>query len=199
MTTTIIAAPPGTAMTLAEYRALGECEGVWELVDGVLHEMEPPTYDHQNLVDFLVAMLNLYLGGLASPLGWAVSGIGVALSERRAPTPDIVYLRAARMHLIRGSFVEGIPDLVAEVLSQDRAKDLTRNRQWYAEAGIPEYWILDPAQDTLTILELTGDRYTQRAVLTADDTLTTPAIPGFALPLARLFRNPGRTMPASRR
>ena len=186
----------GTRMTLSEYRSLDEADdGVWELVDGVLEHMPPPSYDHQNLVDFLVSMINLFQMSLPAPIGWAVSGIGVVLAEQRAPTPDMVYLRAERGHLIQGSFVEGIPDIIVEVLSTDRARDLMMKRRWYAEAGIPEYWVLDPASDALTILELSGDEYVIRAALGYGDTFFTPTIPGFALPLAQLFDNPGRRLP----
>ena len=187
----------GARMTLAEYRTLEDtADGVWELVDGVLEQMPPPTFDHQNLIDFLVSMINMFQMGLPAPIGWAVSGIGVALAECRAPTPDIVYLRAERAHLIRGSFVEGIPDIIMEALSGDRARDLVMKRQWYAEAGIPEYWILDPTNDVLTILDLSDGDYGTRAVLRSGDTLSAPAIPGFYLPLELLFNNPGRRLPS---
>lgn len=188
----------GTQMTLTEYRALDEAvEGVWELVDGVLEQMPPPNFDHQNLIDFLVTMINLFQMGLPAPIGWTVSGIGVVLTEQRAPTPDMVYLRAERGYLIQGSFVEGVPDIVVEALSSDRSRDLVMKRLWYAEAGVPEYWILDPANDLLTILELSGREYATRAVLERSDTLTTPTIPGFALPLERFFDNPGRRLPST--
>ncbi len=189
----------GAKMTLAEYRALGPVdEGVWELADGVLYEMPPPTYDHQNLIDYLVRMINNFLDNTNPLMGLAVSGIGVALTERRAPTPDMVYVRAERAHLIQGSFVEGLPDLVVEVMSQDRRRDLVMKRGWYAEAGVLEYWIIDPVNDTITILELAGGEYVERAVLGREDTLTTPTIPGFALALERLFSNPGRTLVSNR-
>ena len=175
----------GTQMTLAEYRGL--------------EEAPPPSYDHQNLIDFLVSMINLFQMSLPAPMGWAVSGIGVVLGEQRAPTPDMVYLSTERGRLIQGSFVEGIPDLIVEALSTDRARDLVMKREWYAAAGIPEYWVLDPVSDALTILELSGDEYRTRASLRHADTLTTPTIPGFALPLAQVFNNPGRCLPIGRR
>ena len=187
---------PGTRMTLAEYRAMPETDGgVWELADGELYRMPPPTYDHQNLIDFLVSMINLFQMELVAPIGCAVSGIGIALSDQRSPTPDMVYLRAERAHLIQGSFVEGIPDIVVEVLSRDRARDLVTKRRWYAEAGIPEYWILDPANDALSVLELHGDAYTERAALGRGNILTAPTIPGFRLQLEKLFNNPLRYLP----
>lgn len=186
----------GTRMTLAEYRALDEAvDGVWELVDGALEQMPPPTFDHQNLIDFLVSVINLFQMELPTPIGCAVSGIGIALTDSRSPTPDMVYLRAERAHLIQGSFVEGVPDIVVEALSRDRARDLVMKRQWYAEAGIPEYWILDPANDTLSILELHGGEYIERAILGRGDILATPTIPGFRLQMERLFDNPLRYLP----
>ena len=189
----------GAKMTLAEYRALGPVdEGVWELADGVLFEMAPPTYDHQNLTDYLVRMINNFLDTTTPLIGVAVSGIGVVLSESTAPTPDMVYVRAERAHLIQGSFVEGLPDLAVEVMSQDRRRDLVMKRGWYAEAGVPEYWIMDPVNDTITVLELSGGEYVERAVLGRADTLTTAMIPGFALALERLFSNPGRTLVSNR-
>ena len=86
--------------------------------------------------------------------------------------------------------VEGTPDLVVEALSSDRGRDLVMKRAVYAEAGIPEYWIVDPVNDTITVLELSGSEYVERAVLGRSDTLTTATIPGFELPLDRLFGDP---------
>ena len=180
-------------MTVAEYLALeGLDDGVWELVDGVLEKMPPPSLEHQHLIGLLYRLIDNHLAAALPPVGIALLGVGVALSQFRVPVPDLVYVRAERAHILGGNLVEGVPDLVVEVLSQDRAKDLTRNRHWYAAAGIPEYWILDPVNDAITVLELSGGRYIERAVLTAGDTLTTAAIPGFALPLAQLFDDPVR-------
>ena len=189
----------GTKMTLAEYRDLGPLDdGVWELAEGALFEMAPPNWEHQSLIDFLVMMLNTYLAASDPLPGWAYSGIGVVLSESTAPTPDMVYVRADRGHLIQGSFVEGAPDIVVEVMSQDRRRDLVIKRGWYGEAGVPEYWIIDPVSDTISVLEVAGFQYEERAVLGRGDILTTAAIPGFELELERLFGNPGRTLPSLR-
>ena len=54
---------------------------------------------------------------------------------------------------------------MVEILSSDRSHDLVRKRQIYAEAGVREYWILDPRHDTVTLLELRGGVYAARAAL----------------------------------
>ena len=62
-------------------------------------------------------------------------------------------------------------------------------RQLYADAGIPEYWTFDYLNETATLLELRGGEYVERATLGPPDTLTTPLLPGLAIPLADIFRN----------
>ncbi len=181
----------GAKLTLAEYLAL-EIEGLWELADGELYEMPPPNLDHQDLIGFLYWMVRAYLDETTPRLGRAWLGAGVALSDTMMLIPDLVFIRSEHQGIMRTNYLDGIPDLVVEVLSTDRRRDLALKRGWYAAAGIPEYWILDPVNDTLTILELSGDEYTERAVLGSNDVLTTPMLPGFDLPLERLFANPDR-------
>ena len=181
----------GTRMTLAEYLAL-EIEGLWELADGELYEMPPPNMDHQELIGFLYRMVCAFLDGTTPRLGKMWFGVGVALSETTMLIPDLSFVRAERSDILRLNYIDGAPDLVVEALSTNRRRDLVMKRRWYAEAGVSEYWILDRANDTLTILELSGSEYVERVVLGLDDTLTTPTIPGFALPLEQLFGNPER-------
>ncbi len=189
----------GTKITLAEYRAMDETDGgVWELVNGELYQMPPATAEHQFLIDFLARMINNLMESLSPAPGLAFTNIGLAISELYAPTPDITYVRYENLHLTRGGFMEGVPDLVVEALSSDRQRDLVLKRGWYAGAGVPEYWIIDPVNDTITILELSGSDYVERAVLGRSDTLTTLAIPGFALPLEQLFGNPMRAQISDR-
>ena len=85
--------------------------------------------------------------------------------------------------------VEAAPDIVAEILSTDRNRDLVRKRQIYAEAGVMEYWPVDPINDTVTQLELRDGEYVERAVLGAGDALTTPLLPGLSVSLAAIFRH----------
>ena len=184
----------GTRMTLAEYRDLPETDGgVWELINGELYQMPSATAEHQFLMDFLVTMINNLMRSVQPIPGLAFSNVGLALSDFYAPTPDIMYLRSENLRLVNKGYVEGVPDLVVEILSSDRNRDLVMKRDLYASAGIPEYWTLDPVNDRTTVLELSGDEYVERT-LGRSDTLTTAAIPGFALPLEQLFGDPIRAL-----
>ena len=181
-------------MTVDDYLALPESEYFQELVDGVLEQLPNPGVEHQCLLGSLYAALYPCLKAATPRPGVAFCRVAVAFSQFRLVVPDLVYVRMERRHLLRNPILKDAPDLVVEILSQDRAKDLIRNRRWYADAGIPEYWILDPVNDTLTILELSGNQYTERAVLGRNDTLTTPTLPGLTIPLTELFDDPDRAL-----
>ena len=113
----------------------------------------------------------------------------MSLEERILYAPDLSIVLRERAHIIGDRMIEGAPDIVVEILSSDRNRDLVRKRQVYASAGIPEYWIFDSLNETATLLELRGGEYVERATLGPSDTLTTPLLPGLAIPLADIFRN----------
>ena len=191
MTTTMEKLRTGTRMSLDEFLALGETDGKWELDDGVLYIMASGTPDHQFLIlEFSRHMLD-HLDEFEVPPAHIYGEMTTILSRelQRAPEPDIVIILNDRRHIVGPSRVEGAPDIVIEILSTDRNRDLIRKRQIYAEAGVLEYWPIDPRHDTVTQLELRNGAYVERAVLTAADTLATPLLPGLAIPLARIFQH----------
>ena len=165
-----------------------------ELDEGELYIMPRPRRVHQAGQQQLVRHTLNYLAGFDEPPTFLLTDFVVALSleERILLAPDLCIVLREREGIIGDRMMEGSPDIVAEILSSDRQRDLTRKRQQYAAAGVPEYWIFDPLNNTATLLELRDGGYIERAVLSASDTLTTPLLPGLAIPLADVFRNPGR-------
>jgi len=96
--------------------------------------------------------------------------------------PDVSWWTAARRPDIEFGAVRTVPDLVVEVLSPGtRANDLGVKRALYRREGVRELWLVDPEARTI---DVDGER---RAHLAASETLTTPLLPGFAMPLARAF------------
>ncbi len=182
----------GVRMTLAEFLDLPQQEQRCELIDGVVYMAAFPIPDHQILATVLSSYMFQQIMETGQGIVYQVAG--VVVSDNSALGPDIVAVRAERVGIIGPTVIDGgPPDIVVEVLSSNRSSDLVRKRQLYEAAGIPEYWILDGAADTLTLLELGDDGlYRERAVLTAADTLTTPRFPEFSLPLTRLFEHPTR-------
>lgn len=165
-----------------------------ELDDGVLYIMPRPRIVHNFAQNEFFAHFREYRNRPAGSPIQIYTDVIVALSleSGRLYAPDVTVILPGNPGAVRDRMVEGAPDIVIEILSSDRNRDLVRKRQVYAEAGIPHYWICDLRRDTLTLLELQDGAYVERAVLTAEDTLITPLLPGFALPLSDIFRHPLR-------
>ena len=181
----------GMRMSLDDFLALGETDGKWELDDGVLYIMASGSPDHQFLMLQFCRHLDDYLDAFDQTPAQFYHAMTTVLSKelQRAPKPDIVIILNKNRGIVGRKWVEGIPDIVVEFLSTDRNRDLVRKRQIYAEAGVLEYWPIDPRNDTVTQLELRDGAYAERSVLGIGDVLTTPLLPGLSIPLADIFQH----------
>jgi Uma2 family endonuclease len=188
-------AKPKGKYTYADYAATPEGER-WELIDGVLYRMAaaPNTKHHDvsdNTGDLVKAVIQPRRLGRIYRAPFALM-----LSDRNTVEPDLLYVSAARRHIITNRGCEGIPDLVVEILSpSNSAHDLAVKRELYARHGIPEYWILNPIQETLLALTdpVTHDgvgEHTVEALYQSGDTLTTSRIPDLAIAVADIFAEP---------
>jgi Uma2 family endonuclease len=166
-----------------DYQRLPEEEPRCELLYGDLLVTPAPSLRHQAVVFHLGRLLDDHAGaqgGLA-----LISPVDVALFDHSVVQPDVVYVSPGRLTMAARRF-EGAPDLVAEVVSPGGAR---RDRMWklklYAEAGVREYWIVDPEARTFELLVLRGERY---EVQTPDaEPYRSPAIAGLELDAARFW------------
>jgi Uma2 family endonuclease len=172
--------------TEEEYLAL-DTNRLVELSDGKVEMLEMPTIFHQIIVVRLIRMLDAFI--VAHGLGQVlVAPTRVRLRSGKYREPDLVFVAAA--HLDRmGELYVSAPDLVAEVISpDDPQRDRVTKMQEYAQAGIPEYWLLDPRTATLEVYALRHDEYTLARRLRAGDELTSDQLPGFTLAVADVFK-----------
>ena len=193
----VIAKPKGDC-TYADYFATPEGER-WELVDGVLYQMAAaPNLKHQDVSRNLIVRIEPHISR-RRPGALYHAPTALLLPGETAVEPDLFYVRIERSHILTERACEGAPDLVVEILSpSNRRHDLERKRELYARHGIPEYWILEPDQET--VLALTEPvitragvgEYTAEALYRAGDILTTAVIPGLAIPVGDIFAAPWR-------
>jgi Uma2 family endonuclease len=183
----------GMRLTVEEFMDLPDTDDrrKMELDEGVLYIMTKPRLVHQFFQLKLAGFVDQHLDQFEDPPADVFTDVIIALSlERRILlAPDLTIVLRGSATIFRDQMIEGAPDIVVEILSSDRNRDLVRKRQLYAEAGVPEYWIFDPLNDIATLLELQNGEYVQRAALAAADTLTTPLLPGLAIPLADVFQH----------
>lgn len=103
--------------------------------------------------------------------------------------PDLVAVRADRFHILehRGAF--GAPDLVVEILSpSNRRYDRNRKLRLYERSEIPEYWIVDPIENTIEQLVPGEHRYVLDGVYAPGDRMRCATF-DFEVEVAELFRH----------
>ena len=129
-----------------------------EFSDGFVEVLPVPKTFHQLIVQFLHNLLFPFVTGKG--LGTVLfAPLKVRLREGKYREPDIVFMLNAHSHRILEDYWEGA-DLVMEIVSEDDPeRDLVVKRREYAEAGIAEYWIVDPRVDRITVLALEGADY----------------------------------------
>ena len=77
---------------------------------------------------------------------------------------------------------------MAEVVSpDDPPRDLVVKRADYAEAALPEYWIIGPRVETVTVLKLAGANYVEHGVFARGDTATSALLDGLGVDVTALF------------
>jgi Uma2 family endonuclease len=82
-----------------------------------------------------------------------------------------------------------MPTIVFEFVSEGRRcqeRDYIEKRDEYLSCGVREYWVIDRFEHMMTAFIATGTSFKKR-VLSRRQVYKTPLLPGFELPLARLF------------
>lgn len=176
-----------TRKTRDDYLRLGD-EVRAELIDGEIYMTPAPRDVHQLVVGRLYALLLTH----ADRTGCGrviVSPFDCHLSETDIVQPDVLFVSAQRLHLIK-DWLFGPPDLAVEVLSpthEERARIVKRDL--YRRFGVREYWIVDPSERTIEALELLSGEWHLRGIYQLGDTMESVVLPGLALRLVEAFRD----------
>jgi Uma2 family endonuclease len=156
-------------------------EGLHEYWDGELVPLVTESGENDRIVNLLFLLL-VQVGipyELVKPGRCEVEVTG----RPRTRFPDLVLLRDEHPELlkVRNTITRQMapPRLVVEVLSPGKAnrdRDLIDKRQQYAAIGIPEYWLIDPEQQAITLLQWSDGDYVEHQVAVGSDCLDSPAL-----------------------
>lgn len=151
-----------------------------EFSHGYVEVLPMPTQSHQLIVAFLYNALLAF--ARARNLGRVLfAPLRVRLWEGKFREPDVVFMLREHIDQCGEQYWEGA-DLVMEVVSEDyRRHDLETKRREYAQAGIPEYWMVDPQEEQITVLRLAGDSYTVHGAFARGAEATSVLLEGFAV------------------
>ncbi|MDR2747720.1 MAG: Uma2 family endonuclease [Treponema sp.] len=161
----------------------------YEIINGDAFMMASPTVEHQAILTELLVQFAAFLRG--KPCKVFTAPLDVRLfpekdrSDDTVVQPDILVV-CDRAKLSKGS-VDGPPDLVVEILSPSNTQKLMFLKfESYLNAGVREYWVLDPEEKKAQVHVLQEGRYISSAYK-KDAVIPVSVLPPFSLDLKTLW------------
>lgn len=180
-----------TKLSLADFLSLETgSDARCEFVDGEMVEMPPESEENVVIGGYLVAQFLKVL-----PFEQVRQGKTELIVAGRVRIPDLMVLSEELVAALAGSSRSTItedmpaPLLVVEVVSPGKAnedRDYRYKRSEYAARGVPEYWIVDPAQAKVTVLTLVDGLYEVQE-LRGEALLQSLQFPGLSLTVAKVL------------
>lgn len=184
--TTMDAPQKGPLVTWTDYQSWTDDQR-WEIIGGHPYAMTAPRVAHQVVCGELYALLHAHFKSKnCRPF---LSPIDVRLSEHDVVQPDLIVV--CEPSKITETHIEGPPTLVVEILSPSTQRhDRVRKLRLYAQAGVKEYWILQPKPAMAEVLSLKGAGFQIAGSYTELDQLVSPCFPDLVLDLNEVFPTP---------
>lgn len=147
----------------------------YELVWGKLEIMDPPTVRHFLIAKFLEQVFDREINN--SDRDWlCFREAGIRTGWQKSRLPDLFIIdRSLALELLDNSAVfQTTPYFIVEIVSpESRIRDYRFKRSEYAALEVPEYWIIDPQENKVTVLVLNEGLYEER-IFTASQTIASP-------------------------
>ena len=173
--------PARAVVSEAEFLALPESTQRLELIDGEVIAAPSPSLRHQEVLIRIVTALRVWASSTNAGVTIMQAPLDVRFAPGRILQPDAMVFLAPLPDGIETP-IERVPEICIEVLSHNRAYDRVTKRYLYAEGGVLEYWIADPAG---AFERRTGPTLGEFELL--DARLETALLPDFVLDLPALF------------
>ncbi len=174
--------------TIEEFLAWGD-EDTWaEWRDGEVIMMTPASLQHQDIVGFLAAILRFFLqcrGG-----GHVVTAPFAMRLRKSVREPDILVVTEEHLDRITPTYLDGPADLVVEVVSPESVgRDRGEKFYEYEEAGVREYWLIDPQREVLEVYVREGERF-KLAFMEHTGRYESRVLPGFWVEAEWFWQDP---------
>jgi len=158
-----------------------------ELLDGELIVHSPASLRHDRLCTFLSFLFCGFADRKQLGIVYGANNAVMRLASHRKLSPDLMFVRAKRSRLAAGKELQGIPELVLEVVSEStRRYDLEEKRQIYRESGIDELWLVD--EDRRQLIIDYRQKRSYRAQVKGRGRVISQVLPGFWLDAAWLWK-----------
>ncbi len=156
-----------------------------EYTDGVIEVLPMPTKYHQAISKFLFLALLAVVQRLGGDVFYAPLRLQIRPGKFREP--DLLLVLDKDDPRAQDEYWLGA-NMVVEIVSPDRPKrDTEEKPRDYAEAGIPEYWIVNPLNDSITVLVLDGNDYRERGVFQRGEQASSKLLTSFSVSVDAVF------------
>ena len=148
---------PYDEYTLKDYYALPEDQRA-ELIDGTFYNMASPGVTHQGISMNMSIQIGNYISKRGGSCRVFAGPIDVQLDcdDKTMLVPDIIVV--CDQDKLKNDRIMGAPDFVAEIVSpSSRKRDYVIKTAKYSEAGVREYWIVDPEKERVLVYNFAGD------------------------------------------
>jgi len=174
-------------LTYEDYLTFPDDGRRYEIIEGELFMTPAPATKHQQISLHLEMALYPHLR--KNKLGSLFHApCDVVFSETNVVQPDIFFVSTERSSIITEKNIQGAPDLIIEITSPaTEAVDRGEKKRLYERYGVREYWIVDPEREEVEVWVLRAGHFQLQARHGREETLTSPLLPGFQLPLQRVF------------
>ncbi len=164
-----------------------------ELIKGRIFKMAPaPSSNHQGLSGDIHGQLWNFLRGKKCKVFSAPFDVRLPRKSKddkdiiTVVQPDICVI--CDLNKIDAKGCIGAPDIVVEILSPgNNSKELKNKYEVYEEAGVREYWVVSPQDNTFVVYTLVNGKYEPSRLMVAGDVITSSVLDGFSLDLTELF------------
>ena len=174
-------------LTYEDYADLPNDGKRYEVLDGELAVTPAPTTSHQAVSRNLLIILHMHVSGCGQGAVYNAP-IDVILAPTTVVQPDLVFVGAARASIVTKRAIEGVPDLLVEILSPSSVRqDRVTKAALYARFGIPYYWVVDTDARTLEEYALAEVGYRLTATHSGAAVVRTAAFPDLELDLSRVW------------
>ncbi|MCL4461254.1 MAG: Uma2 family endonuclease [Nitrospirae bacterium] len=161
----------------------------YEIIDGELYMTPSPNIRHQRISRKLLLVIGKFLE--THPLGEvfdAPCDVVFSQDPLQVAEPDLIFVSKAHAAIITEKNIQGVPDLLVEILSPGTAAtDRRVKRTLYERFGVPEYWIVDPDAEIVQVFRLSDGRYGTCLEFHKNDVLDSPFLPGLSIPLSEVL------------
>lgn len=181
-------------LSFEDYMAYDDgTDTLYELFNGELIAVPPESGVNVEIATFLLIQFAALFGSSR------VRGHGLELEVRGEPRnryPDLTLIREEHIPLLKSRNTIRLtmppPLLVIEVVSPgelQHSRDYIAKRSQYQDLGIPEYWIVDPQTETISVLTLQGDTYIESGTFQGEDEVRSPQVLAVSLTAAQIFES----------